>query len=211
MSTEEESSETESAFLPLRPALGPPDFRTVLALAMVVVAVLGAIVADHTASVELTSATNERRLDQGQMLELQYRQTQLDLGEKRKEFDRRRGELVSEATLANEAAEQAREKGDLRAAAALELRAQESSLRARIYRLFSRVLPDMGDNTGLLEDTERPHLAAVSAACAQSLSAGDLVWKAWATRSGWVHVALIFADALPADQACDVARSIYDI
>jgi hypothetical protein len=54
-------------------------------------------------------------------------------------------------------------------------------------------------------------LAAVSAACAQSLSAADLVWKAWATRSGWVHVAMIFADALPADQACDVARSIYDI
>jgi hypothetical protein len=152
MSTEEESSETESALLPLRPALGPPDFRTVLALAMVVVAALGAIVADHTAKVELTSATDERRLDQGQMLELQYRQTQLDLGEKRKEFDRRRDELVSEATLAKGAAEQAREKGDLHAAAALELRGEEKSLRARIYRPFSRVLPDMGDNAGLSED-----------------------------------------------------------
>ena len=61
---------------------------------MVVVAILGAIAADRAAQGEFAAAINERRLDQGQMLEIQYRQSLLDLGNKGAEFARRRDQLM---------------------------------------------------------------------------------------------------------------------
>src|ERR1700690_1259203 len=104
------------------------EFRTILALAMVVVAILGAIAADRAARGEFAAAVNERRLDQGQMLEIQYRQSLLDLGNKGAEFERRRDELDGDGKRALATAKQLRLSGspdDLRAAAALELQGQE--------------------------------------------------------------------------------------
>ena len=86
------------------------QFRTILALTMVVVASLGAIVADRIAQLEFQTSVTERRLTQGQMLELQYRQDWLDRGSKRAEFDRRRDEILAEGAGFASAARQLRER-----------------------------------------------------------------------------------------------------
>jgi hypothetical protein len=138
-----------------QPARPVSDFRTILALAMVVVASLGAILADRTAQVEFNSAVKERRLGQGQMLELQYRQALLDLSNKRAEFDRRRERLIREARVASEAAAEIRKRGsdaDLNEASVLELRAQEQQFRARLYTVFNTVLIDTKEEGVSKED-----------------------------------------------------------
>ena len=73
------------------------DRRVILALTMVVVAILGAFVAYLTAKAEYETAVLERRLTQGHMLELEYRQSLLDRGAKRATFGLRRAALIAEA------------------------------------------------------------------------------------------------------------------
>src|SRR5476649_2692540 len=134
-----------SFFRRLQERLGLAEFRTILALAMVVVAVLGAVAADRGAQGDFASAADERRLDKGQMLEIQYRQSLLDLGNKGAEFERRRDELDGDGKRALATAKQLRLSGspdDLRAAAALELQGQEYLLRERLYTAFEGVLAD---------------------------------------------------------------------
>ncbi len=134
------------------------QFRTILALTMVVVASLGAIVADRIAQLEFQTSVTERRLTQGQMLELQYRQDWLDRGSKRAEFDRRRDEILAEAAGFASAAKQMRERNAGAPSAAadeLEIRAQERFQLARLLRQFNTVLIQTDDKN--LEDSLTAH------------------------------------------------------
>ncbi|HLL28288.1 MAG TPA: hypothetical protein VKT73_11665 [Xanthobacteraceae bacterium] len=120
------------------------DRRVILALAMVVVAILGAFIAYLTAKTEYEAAVLERRLTQGHMLELEYRQSLLDRGAKRETFDLRRGALIAEAKQRAQLADEIR-KDDPRRAQLLELEAGEDFMRARALQPFLDFLPNPFD------------------------------------------------------------------
>jgi tetratricopeptide (TPR) repeat protein len=115
------------------------DRRVILALTMVVVAILGAFVAYLTAKTEYETTVLERRLTQGQMLELEYRQSLLDRGAKRATFELRRAALAAEGKRNSELAEVLRTE-DARRSQWLELQAQEEFMRARALQPFFNFL-----------------------------------------------------------------------
>jgi hypothetical protein len=128
------------------------DRRVILALTMVVVAILGAFVAYLTAKAEYETAVLERRLTQGHMLELEYRQSLLDRGAKRATFGLRRAALIDEGKQHVRLAEELRTE-DPRRSQWLELQAQEEFMHARVLQPFFDFLPNPFDRDLSIEES----------------------------------------------------------
>jgi len=157
------------------------DGRLQIALAMVLIALLGAITAYRGALAEMENALLERKLDQGRLLELYFRQDQTDGDLIREMLNNRRTSFEKLARDLMHRADAARFHNISERAAALDIQAQEELAAARALRSVSWVLPTLSGAEGVEQPlrkraVQRLNVLGFEATwAAPSDSAGDTV------------------------------------
>jgi len=172
----------------------PIGLRLQIALAMVLLAILGAITAYRGAVAEMESALLEQKLDQGRLLELYFRQDVTDGALLRDALSIRKTDDEQMARQLMRAADAARAASQGDRALALDLRAQEEIAAGHaLYNVFW-MLPTLSDrptieqslrkrtvqrlnNLGFIEATwSAPPEAGAAAPAGDSAGAKDTIW-----------------------------------
>jgi len=129
--------------------------RLQIALAMVLLAILGAITAYRGAVAEMESSLLEQKLDQGRLLELYFRQDRTDGALLRDTLDVRRQNDERMARQLMGDADKARAENDTDRALRLDLEAQEEAAAARALRQVSWILPDLNGDLSIEQNLRR--------------------------------------------------------
>lgn len=138
-----------------RPRLRSIDGRLQIALAMVLIALLGAITAYRGALAEMENALLERKLDQGRLLELYFRQDQTDGDLIFEVLNNRRASSEELARALMQRADAARFHDIQERATALDIQAQEELAAGRALRSVYWVLPTLSGAEGVEQPLRR--------------------------------------------------------
>ena len=147
----------------VRTRLRPIEPRLQIALAMVLIAILGAITAYRGAAAEMENALLEQKLDQGRLLELYFRQDQTDGALLRETLSSRSFDYERLARTLMSGADAARSENQPERATALDLEAEQELAAGRAVRLVYWVLPAFERNSPIDQQLRKNAVQKLSA------------------------------------------------